>query len=136
MLQHAITSKIIPHISFSMKVQTRVSSGNFFHFFSNLSRNCLFERINSLQCYELTRRCSHLLLFTDFSIDLCSAPLVCTLYMVNEAELETNFRDTRRRGKNIKHSQNMEVRFSSLLKNSFFVLTNQGKVSESHQVKQ
>ena len=28
-----------------------------------LSRNCLFERINSLPCYELTRRCSYLLLF-------------------------------------------------------------------------
>ena len=27
----------------------------------HLSRNCLFERINSLQCYESTRRCSHLL---------------------------------------------------------------------------
>ena len=29
--------------------------------FQCLSRNCLFERINSLQCYKLTRRCSHLL---------------------------------------------------------------------------
>ena len=26
--------------------------------FSSSSRNCLFELINSLQCYELTRKCS------------------------------------------------------------------------------
>ena len=25
--------------------------------------------INSLQCYELTRRCSHLFLYMDFTID-------------------------------------------------------------------
>ena len=39
-----------------------------------LSRNCLFERINSLQCYELTIEYNHLLLYIDFTIDLCCAP--------------------------------------------------------------
>ena len=43
-----------------------------------LSRNCLFECINSLQCYELTRRFSHLLLYPGFTIDLCYVPLVWT----------------------------------------------------------
>ena len=57
----------------------------------SLSRNCHFEHINRLQCYELARRCSHLLLFTDFTIDLCCAQLVFTLWMCNEAELTTNF---------------------------------------------
>ena len=43
-----------------------------------LSRNCLLERINNFQCYELTRRCSHFLLYIDFTIDLCCVPLICT----------------------------------------------------------
>ena len=39
-----------------------------------LSQNFPFERINSLQCYELTRRYSHLL-FTQIS------PLTCAVYL-------------------------------------------------------
>ena len=46
---------------------------------TDLSQNRLFEHINSLQCYELTKRCSHLLLFIDFTIDLCCATSACTL---------------------------------------------------------
>ena len=34
---------------------------------------------NSLQCYKLTRRVSHLLLYTDITTDFCCAPLLCTL---------------------------------------------------------
>ena len=41
-----------------------------------LSRNCLFEGINSLQCHELTSRCNHLILHVDFTIDLCCIPLM------------------------------------------------------------
>ena len=37
------------------------------------------EHIISFQCYELTRRCSHLLLYIDFTIDLWCAPLVSAL---------------------------------------------------------
>ena len=40
-LQHAITSKITPHISFSMKVQTRVSSRKFVHFFERRRGNMI-----------------------------------------------------------------------------------------------
>ena len=46
-----------------------------------LSRNCVFECINSLRCYELTRRCSHLLLYIDITIDL---PLVSILWMCSD----------------------------------------------------
>ena len=60
-------------------------------FFTNLSPDCLFERINSLQCYELTRRCSHLLLYIDFTNEFCCAPLISTLWMCNEAQEATNF---------------------------------------------
>ena len=37
----------------------------------------LFKDIKSLQCYELTRRCSHLLLCTGFTIDLSCVPFLC-----------------------------------------------------------
>ena len=43
-----------------------------------ISWNCHFEFIESLQCYELTRRCSHLPLHAGYTIDLCCIPLVCT----------------------------------------------------------
>ena len=57
----------------------------------HLSQKCLSERINSLQCYQLTRRCSHLLLYIDFTIDLRCAPLVSALWMCNEAQQVTDF---------------------------------------------
>ena len=47
-----------------------------------LLRNCLFEHINSLQVYELTRMCSPLHLNADFTINLCCTPLVCTFVNV------------------------------------------------------
>ena len=57
----------------------------------DLTSNIVSERINSLQCYELTRRYSQVLLSIDFTIDLCCASLVCTSWMWNEAELVTIF---------------------------------------------
>ena len=41
-----------------------------------MSRKCLFGRIKSLQCYELTGRWTYLPFCTDFNIDLCRIPLV------------------------------------------------------------
>ena len=57
----------------------------------NLSPNVLFEGINNLQCYELTRRCSCLLLYIDFTIDLCSATLISTLWMCNKVKQTKDF---------------------------------------------
>ena len=39
-----------------------------------ISQKYLFVHINSLQCYELTRRCNHFLLYAGFSIDLYCVP--------------------------------------------------------------
>ena len=54
-----------------------------------LKMNCLFERINSLQCNELISRCSPLPFNAGFTIDLCCAPLVSTLRICNEAQQVT-----------------------------------------------
>ena len=56
-----------------------------------ISQKRLFKHINSLQCYELTRRCSHLPLCIDFfTIDLFCMPLVCALWMCIDAEIAIN----------------------------------------------
>ena len=45
-----------------------------------------FERIKILQCYELTRRCSHLNFYAGFTIELHYVPLVWVLWMFNDVE--------------------------------------------------
>ena len=60
-------------------------------FFLILPQNRLFEHINSLQCYGLTRRCSPLPLCGVFTIDLCCVHLVSTLWMCNETQQAMHF---------------------------------------------
>ena len=54
------------------------------------SQNCLFEHINSLQCYELTRRCNHL---------LQTLPLTCAVHHWSvhcECAIKQNFQRKQR----------------------------------------
>ena len=58
-------------------------SHRFWHF-TSLSRNCLFDGINSLQCYELTRRCRplHLMLISPltFAVHPCHEAILVTAF--------------------------------------------------------
>ena len=53
-----------------------------------LSRNCLFDHIDSYECYELTKKCSflHLMLASPLT-----NVLICTLQMFNETELAMDY---------------------------------------------
>ena len=55
-----------------------------------VSQKYLFHHIKSLPYYELTRRCSHLPLSTDFTTDLCCMPSVCAMDMCIDAEVATD----------------------------------------------
>ena len=61
------------------------------YLFLAISRKGLFKRIKSLQCYELTLRCSHLPSDTNFIIDLCSLPMIFPLWMCTDTKMTTDF---------------------------------------------